>query len=150
MTKDILIALKGLQFEGNGGNGREEMEVFTAGEYFYRNNTHYLLYEETDEDGRETSSRIKIKDGVVELTKRGDVNVHMIFEKEKKNLTNYQTPYGTLIVGLYTDEITFEESNDRIQLKIDYQLEINYEPMAECEISLQACSKEKGSVLFRS
>ena len=150
MTKDILIALKGLQFEGNGHNSREEMEVFTAGEYFYRNNTHYLLYDERDEDGRETSSRIKIKNGVAELTKRGDVNVHMIFEKGKKNLTNYQTPYGTLVVGLYTDEITFEESNDRINLKINYQLEINYEPMAECEISLQACSKEKGSALFRS
>lgn len=148
MTKDILLALKGIQFEGGGG--AEEMEVFTAGEYFYRNDTHYLLYEETDENGNETSSRIKIKQGVVELTKKGDVNVHMIFETGKKNLTNYQTSYGTLAIGLYTDEIRFEEEKDCLHLKISYQLEINFMPMAECEISLEAASKEKGSALFRS
>lgn len=149
MTKDILIALKGIQFEGGGG-GTEEMEVFTAGEYFFKNDTHYLLYEETDENGNETSSRIKIKKGVVELTKKGDINVHMIFETGKKNLTNYQTSYGTLAIGLYTDNICFEKEDDRLHLKISYQLEINYTPMAECEISLEAASKEKGSALFRS
>ncbi len=148
MTKDILIALKGIQFEGGGGT--EEMEVFTPGEYFFKNDTHYLLYEETDESGNETSSRIKIKKDVVELTKKGDINVHMIFEVGKKNLTNYQTPYGTLAVGLYTDDISFEKEKDCLRLKISYQLEINYMTMAECEISLQAASKEKGSALFRS
>lgn len=149
MTKDILIALKGIQFEGGGG-GTEEMEVFTAGEYFFKNDTHYLLYEETDENGNQTSSRIKIKKDVVELTKKGDINVHMIFETGKKNLTNYQTSYGTLAIGLYTDEIRFEEEKDCLHLKINYQLEINFMPMAECEISLEAASKEKGSALFRS
>ena len=149
MTKDILIALKGIQFEGGGG-ASEEMEVFTPGEYFFTNDIHYLLYEETDENGNETSSRIKIKKDVVELTKKGDVNVHMIFEAGKKNLTNYQTAYGTLALGLYTNEISFEEERDCLRLKIKYQLEINYMPMAECEITLEAASKEKGSALFRS
>lgn len=149
MTKDILIALKGIRFEG-GGEDVEEMEVFTAGEYFFRNDTHYLLYEETDEDGNETSSRIKIKKDVVELTKKGEVNVHMIFETGKKNLTNYQTAYGTLAIGLYTHNISFTQEKDCLHLNINYQLEINYLPMAECEISLDAASKEKGSALFRS
>ncbi len=149
MTKDILIALKGIQFEG-GGSGSEEMEVFTPGEYFFKKDTHYLLYEEMDENRNETSSRIKIKKDVVELTKKGEVNVHMIFEVGKKNLTNYQTAYGTLAMGLYTDEISVEEEKDSLRLKIKYQLEINYMPMAECEIILEAVSKEKGSALFRS
>lgn len=149
MTKDILIALKGIRFEG-GGEDVEEMEVFTPGEYFFRNDTHYLLYEETDEDGNETSSRIKIKKDVVELTKKGEVNVHMIFETGKKNLTNYQTAYGTLAIGLYTHDISFTQEKDCLHLKINYQLEINYMPMAECEISLDVASKEKGSALFRS
>lgn len=149
MTKDILIALKGIQFEG-GGSASEEMEVFTPGEYFFRNDTHYLLYEETDENGNKTSSRIKIREDAVELTKKGDVNVHMIFETGKKNLTNYQTAYGTLALGLYTDEIGFEAEKDCLHLKIKYQLEINFMPMAECEIMLEAASKEKGSALFRS
>ena len=150
MTKDVLIALTGLQFEGAGNNGPEEMKVFTNGEYFFRNNTHYVLFEETDEGGHQTASRIKIKGDIVELTKKGDINVHMIFEAGKKNLTNYQTPYGTLVVGLYTDRIALEEEEDLLCLTIGYQLEINYEPIAGCEISLQVASKEKGSVLFRS
>ena len=34
----------------------------------------------------------------MELTKKGAVNVHMIFEKNKKNITYYNTPYGSLLV----------------------------------------------------
>lgn len=47
MTKEVLISLKGLQ--SSMESGEELVEVIVAGEYYFRNNKHYLLYEEVME-----------------------------------------------------------------------------------------------------
>ena len=46
MTRDVLIRLSGLQAtEGDEG----VVEVITAGDYFWKNNKHYLIYDEVME-----------------------------------------------------------------------------------------------------
>ena len=48
MTKDVLLCIQGLQFEEEAQNDEEldKIETICAGEYYYRNNAHYILYEE--------------------------------------------------------------------------------------------------------
>ena len=46
MTRDVLIRLSGLQaMEGDEGT----VEVITSGDYFWKNNKHYLIYDEVME-----------------------------------------------------------------------------------------------------
>ena len=98
MTKEVLIHMKGLQnMPDMQGQENEPLELITAGEYYFRNNTHYFLYDEMMEGFTEpTHNMIKIRPGLMEVRKRGVVNVHMIFEKDKKNVAFYKTPLGTL------------------------------------------------------
>ena len=44
MTKDVWISIRGLQFEG--AEDAEEIEVLQKGQYYKRNGTNYLIYEE--------------------------------------------------------------------------------------------------------
>ena len=61
MTKDVLIAIKGLQFEE--AEDAEEIEVIQRGQYFQRNGAHYLMYEEPVEGTTDTIlNRIKMKE----------------------------------------------------------------------------------------
>ena len=46
MTKEVLIHLKGMQTTDAPHGSDDPLELITVGEYYYRNNTHYLLYEE--------------------------------------------------------------------------------------------------------
>ena len=46
MTKEVLIHLKGMQTTDDPHGSDDPLELITVGEYYYRNNTHYLLYEE--------------------------------------------------------------------------------------------------------
>ena len=47
MTKEVLIHMKGLQsIKDMQEQGEEPLELITAGEYYFRNKTHYLLYDE--------------------------------------------------------------------------------------------------------
>ena len=39
---------------------------------------------------------------MVEIMKSGLANTHMTFEKDKIHMTQYETPYGELLVGIHT------------------------------------------------
>ena len=140
MTKEVMITIRGLQ-NGPQTDG-EPIEMITKGEYFYKNNKHYILYEEVMEgDTQTTKNRIKIAPGMMELTKSGVVNVHMLFEENKKNVTHYYTPYGSLTMGIDTRQVLLEEAEDWLQISVLYGLDMNQEFVADCDIQISVKSK---------
>lgn len=141
MTKDVLLFIKGLQFEGE--NDANDLETVTAAEYYKKNNHHYVIYEEAMEGFRDTTKNIiKWNGETLDLTKKGLVNVHMIFEEKKKNVTDYKTPFGSILIGIDTRQICVEEQENQIHVNVDYALEINYEHLADCQISMDVRAKE--------
>ena len=144
MTKDVIVTIRGLQ-AGPDSDG-EPIEMITTGEYFYKNNKHYILYEEVMEGETATNkNRIKIAPGYMELTKSGLVSVHMLFEENKKNLTHYNTPYGSLLMGIEAKKVDIQETEDEINISVDYALELNEEHAADCDIQINIRSKGIGN-----
>ncbi len=142
MTKDVLVKISGLQF-GEEIEDDEPVEIITTGNYYKKNGKHYILYDEVQEgfDGV-TKNVIKLNDDFMDVTKRGATNVHMMFEKNKKNLSYYSTPYGNLLVGINATDVKVSETEDNIDIKVDYKLEVNYEHLAECTITMSVMSKD--------
>lgn len=142
MTKDILLSLRGLQFDTGAVDG-DKIETITPAEYYKRNDSHYVIYEEVTEGFEQTTKNvIKFKENTLDLTKKGLVNVHMVFEENKKNMTSYGTPYGQILVGIDARSVTLQEEEERIVVDVDYALEINYEHFADCRIRMDIRSKE--------
>ena len=136
MTKDVLIAIKGMQFEG--AEDPEEIEVIQRGTYYERNGSHNLLYDEPVEGTSEIiRNRIKFRENEVQVAKKGAVNTTLTFTKNEKNMTNYATPFGNLVVGIDTQRIALEMSEQKMGIKVDYALDINYEFLADCKISIE-------------
>ena len=48
MTEDVLISVKGLHALDTADE--EEVEVFSAGKYYFKNGKHYIFYDEMVED----------------------------------------------------------------------------------------------------
>lgn len=145
MTKDVLISIAGLQF-GESPEA-DKVEIITPGSYYKKNNFHYVMYEEVTEgiDGA-TKNLIKFNEKTLSLTKRGVSSVDMHFEENKRNMTNYVTPYGSLLVGIDADKISISESEDIINIDIDYSLDINYQHIADCKIKMDIRSKTEQSM----
>lgn len=143
MTKEVLLSIAGLQFLD--AELSEPVEVVTAGDYYSRNGKHYVLYDEPVEgmEGR-IQNTIKIGSEALEVTKKGLTNVHMVFEKNKKNLTCYRTPFGELMVGIETDDVKVSESEENIDVEVRYALEVNYEHLADCTLQMNIKSKDAG------
>uniref|UniRef100_UPI004055AB73 DUF1934 domain-containing protein n=1 Tax=Agathobacter sp. TaxID=2021311 RepID=UPI004055AB73 len=144
MTKEVIITIRGLQ-AGTGVDG-EPIEMITTGEYYYRNNKHYLLYEEVVEgETAVNKNRIKVMPGYMELNKSGVVSVNMVFKEDEKNITHYYTPYGSLVMGIDAKSITVDEKEDSMRIEIDYGLEINQEHVADSNIKIMVQSKGCGT-----
>ena len=65
----------------------------------------------------------------------------MIFEKNKKNQTYYRTPYGQMLIGVNTKNMEVSVNEDKINVRVDYELDVNHEPMADCKIKMNIVSK---------
>ena len=141
MTKQVLISIKGLQFVENDDEEMEAIELVTVGDYYCRNNKKYIKYEEEFEGIEGTAQNlIKIKEDVLEVSKKGAVDVLMVFEKEKKNISYYTTPYGTMQMGIATTGFDVKEKKDGLDIKVDYVLEMNEEYVADCVLQMSVAS----------
>lgn len=136
MDKDVWVSVEGLQFQGSDGS--EKIEIITPGSYYKKKDHHYVTYDEVSEGNDEvTKNIVRFDRDMLTISKSGFTNVEMVFEKNKRNMTNYVTPYGSLLVGIDTDRIDIKESDDVINIDIDYALDINYEHLADCTIKME-------------
>ncbi len=148
MTKDVLVSISGIHADMPEGleDADGAVEVVTPASYYRRNGKHYIIYDEVLE-GVPGTIRNKIKitgDSSLEIMKSGLSNTHMVFEKNKKNLTYYKTPYGQMLVGVNTKKMEIAVTDDSIRILVGYQLDVNHEPLADCEIKMDITSKNSG------
>ena len=146
MTKDVLVTISGLQFMPEGTEPPEPVEVTCPGTYYKKNGKHYVMYEEIIEGfSGVTKNTLKLQQDSLDIMKRGVSKVHMVVEKNKKNMTCYKMPFGSLMMGIDAKGVRVEESEDHIHASVSYELEMNYEKMADCEICIDIRSKEAGN-----
>ena len=76
-------------------------------------------------------SRIKFRDHLLELTRQGTSEVHMVFEENQRHMIHYNTPYGQLLLGIETGKVLVEEQEDQIHVTVEYTLDHEGEPLSE-------------------
>ena len=143
MTKEVLLTVSGLHYETFAEEVDEEnepIEVITPATYYLKNGKHYVIYDELVEGfSGSIKNRIQIdeKTNKLEMIKRGISNTHMVFEKEKIHMTEYETPYGELMIGVYTKDMQVDVQEDCIDAAVSYALDANGEKVADCNITIR-------------
>ena len=112
------------------------IEMVTTGAYYLRNGKHYILYDELSEDNEVTKNVLKIGPNSVELTRKGAQGSHMVFEEGKENLSYYDTPFGSLLMGVNTSSIDWMEKEEEMRLQVDYDLSVNSDHVSKCKIDV--------------
>ena len=134
MDKEVLIHVRGLQTIDADGD-QEPVEIVVPGQYYFRNGSHYLRYEEILEDFAEPTINY------IKISPKG-MDVHMVFEQGKKNMTYYTTPYGTIEMGIAATNMNLEENDGSLDMKVDYALDMNQEHVADCYLAIKAQPKD--------
>ena len=93
---------------------------------------------------------MKFRENQLEVRKKGLINVHMVFEENKKTLSYYQTPFGVVNMGIAATSIRIREGKNNIDLQVDYALDLNENYVADCTIQMNVKSKESGDFTLES
>lgn len=108
--------------------GMEDViELVTAGEIYRKSNNDYIIYDETEVSGMEgTTTTLEIDGQKMSIMRLGSTNSHMTFEAGKKNFNTYETPYGDMVMSIYTSNLDIDYDNDDqpVDIRVDYNVEI--------------------------
>ena len=139
MTKDVMVTISGFHMNEEEG---DTIEMVHIGEYYERNGTHYILYEERLEGIAEpVKNRIKVREQRIELQKRGPVTVNMVFEKDKRQSSTYAIPYGSFLMETCATSVEVCAGEDRMEAKASYELNVNGVRCASCDVRVLVQSR---------
>ena len=126
MKNNVIISIRGQQaFEGTD---EDAIELVTAGRMIPHGTDGYVLsYEESALTGLEgTRTTLRVQPNKVSMTRTGAVTSNMVFELGQKHTSLYNTPFGSMEIGISAKEIDNGLSENGGHLKIDYAIEIDH------------------------
>ena len=133
MTKEVLVAIKGMQ-DMHGGDS-DSVELVSHGVYSLSDGFHLV------EAQIITNVQIKANEEQVEIIRQGPANVNMVFVEQQKTTSCYKTPYGDLDIGINTNKINIMEAEEKIEMELSYVLDMNGKPVSENAVTIRIEAK---------
>ena len=126
MDNNVIISIKGQQSYEDAEE--ETIELVTEGRLEDDGDDGYTLtYQESELTGLEgTLTTFQIEKGRITLLRIGEVNSQMVFEEGRRHLSMYDTPYGSLSVGINTRKMRSHLGSDGGDIEIDYAIELDH------------------------
>lgn len=124
MEKQILLRFKSENgyIEGDA----DSVEFVAPGSLFFKNDKCYIKYTEALGSESETFKvTVKIEENKVTILRYGEVNTQMVLQAGKKNVSYYETPCGSIVVGVIADTMSLDIGEERGSIKLIYDVEIN-------------------------
>lgn len=140
MTKEVDIRIKGQQL----GEEEDPVIMTASGTYHLTNGNHYIHYVEEVEGSDDISKNtIKISSKRVILLKKGVQNSQMIFDLQEEDQAIYQTSYGRLTMETDTRMIKLQETQDRIEVQMEYSLFADGSKLSDNRLSIVIIARKE-------
>ena len=126
MENNVIISIQGKQsFEAQGD---DTIELVTEGCLEPDGDDGYTLsYQESELTGLEgTLTTFQVEPDRVTLLRVGEFNSQMVFQEGRRHLAMYNTPYGSMTIGVNTRHLTAQVGESGGDIEIDYAIEIDH------------------------
>ncbi|MFY9176559.1 MAG: DUF1934 domain-containing protein [Caldicoprobacterales bacterium] len=136
--KKVILSIKGTQVNPMGEDNK--IELITEGRLYKKDNAYYIEYEESTISGLEdTKTLLVVEDNRVSLERTGAHESRFVFEKGRKYVSYYETPFGSLEMGVFPTKIDFNMDETQGKVDLKYQLDISgrYAGLNELMVSYQ-------------
>ena len=134
--REAVVTVSGLM---NAEGEDDRIEVISRGVCYRKGGAFFILYEEEDPDLHSTIRNIiKVTADHVDVRKRGLVDADLSFERGCMLNSYYNTPYGRMEVGIFTENMDFREDEDGIRLELLYELDMNHRHVSENRLYMKA------------
>lgn len=126
----------------NGEKAR--CELTSAGFFGIENGAFCIRYDETDNElsGCTTSLRIDAPDRI-SMLRSGKYNTEMVFEKDRRHTCFYNTPFGEMMMGIYSKKVFSELDENGGYVNFAYNIDFNNDLVSENELKITVTVKEE-------
>ena len=134
MDKQYIIKTTGTRIEGDE---KEQFEIIARGSYCYTNDEQVISYTECggELDGCKTKITVRNK-SCVETLRQGGYTMQLIAEKQKRHMCCYDTPYGSMILGVFCSDVTSKLGKDGGEVEFSYTLDVNSAFLSENKVKI--------------
>ena len=136
MKKEALITITGKQ---NYGDDNDKIERTTVGTIEETDDCYIIRYnEEQDPPQRPIRATLHISkdEQKVEMLKAGAYGSLLIIERSKRNLCNYGTQYGDMLMGIYGRTIENNYGEEEGTFLFGYDIDINGAVSSRNEVTI--------------
>ncbi|QGG47074.1 DUF1934 domain-containing protein [Heliorestis convoluta] len=142
MKKSVLVSVLGTQ--KNDVGEVDKIELVTPGTFFLRDQSYYIIYQETEITGMEgTTTTVKVEPQKITLNRMGAQELKQTFEKNKANHSIYATPYGTLNLTVIPSKVEVSMHQEGGTIDLAYELQVDKKKLSDN--TLQIIVKEARS-----
>ncbi|MDK2917798.1 MAG: hypothetical protein PWQ37_531 [Candidatus Petromonas sp.] len=122
--KNVMLKIKGKQ--SPRANEEDTIELITEGKYYDKGNSKYLVYQESELSGMEgCTTTLKISDDKIVMKRYGNATSELIFEKGKRYISTYSTPFGNFKIEILTKEIECSiDENIKGNISLSYNISL--------------------------
>ena len=121
---DFTISILGSQT--SPGSGEEEFELITEGKFEREGEKTEISYFDSETTGFAGSqTTFIVEPEKITLTRDSWYGGDMVFEESEKHHFLYQTPFGSLTMGIATERVSSELSENGGNLQIKYALDVD-------------------------
>lgn len=123
MEKAILLTIKGSRLYPEGEDS--SVELITKGRLYKndKSDIYNIEYEESEISGIEGfKTLISVNGSQVEMERVGISSAKLIFEKGKKFINSYETPFGILQMEIYPIKVDHKIDDHEGEVDLEYQL----------------------------
>ena len=126
MEKPVIISIRGVQSLEPGEE--DVMELVTQGVLRQEEGEGFSLsYLESELTGLEgTLTTFQVEPDRVTLLRVGEFNSQMVFQEGRRHLAMYNTPYGSMTIGVNTRHLHADLTERGGDIEIDYAIEIDH------------------------
>jgi len=127
--KDIMLKIVGKQLFGLSEE-EEQLEFMTEGKFYEKDDSIYLVYDESEFSGMEgCKTSLKITGDKIQMRRYGEsvpLDTEIQFEKGKRFTGYYDTPFGAVEMEVLTNDIVnnINKADVKGTLNIDYHISL--------------------------
>ena len=120
----VIVKVRGEQkgFDGD----TDSIEMMAEGRHYFRNGKHYIIYDDHLADSKDkVQTMLTITPGMFVLKRSGDVSQEQVFTLDESSYSEYQTPFGSLHLGVHTDRLDVVYGTVTGTIDVDYAMSVN-------------------------
>lgn len=133
--KNVMLKIEGTQKSEDGEEN--VIELTTEGKLYEKENAIYLVYEETEISGMDgCTTTVKLSKDKISMKRYGTASSEIVFEKGKRYVADYKTPYGVFDMEVLTMNMEYN-INDAKRGNVLVEYHISMQGMVESSNTLK-------------